>query len=161
MNDSERLFLEAGAFRVDPDGSIWRVNGGEVRAEKKGRYRQVAFGPASARRYVYAHRIVYLVHHGDIPDGMQINHKDGDKWNNHPGNLELATPGENSRHAIRVLGVNIGEKHGMSKLSNRDVREIRRLCRQGVTRRRIAERFKIDPGNVTKIAQRKTWQHVQ
>jgi hypothetical protein len=146
---------------VDPDGSIWRVNGGEVRAEKKGRYQQVAFGPASARRYVYAHRIVYLVHHGDIPDGMQINHKDGDKWNNHPKNLELATPGENSRHAIRVLGVNIGEKHGMSKLTSRDVREIRRLCKEGrLSFQEIARRFGVDPSNVTRIRQRQTWKHV-
>jgi len=164
MNKHEKLFLElveTGDFAVDNQGRIWRCNGKVVRAEKKGRYLQVGFGPAKARRYVYAHRIVYLVHHGDIPDGMQINHKDGDKWNNHPRNLEATTPGENTRHATRVLGVNVGERHGNSKLTGRDVREIRRLCAEGrLSFREIADRFGVVPSNVTRIRQHKTWKHV-
>jgi hypothetical protein len=67
---------------------------------------------------------------------------------------ELATPGENSRHAIRVLGTNIGEKHGRSTLTNRDVREIRRLRKEGrLSFQEIAKRFGVDPSTVPRIRQ--------
>ena len=164
MNETEEIFLELvekGQFSVDEEGRIWRHNGHVQRAEKKGRYLQVGFGPKKERRYIYAHRAVCLAHHGDIPGGMQINHKDGDKHNNHPDNLECVSHAENGRHACRILGLNRGEKHGASKLTGKDVREIRRLCDEGrLSRREIAERYGVDRSNITLIAQRKTWRHV-
>ena len=70
---------------------------------------------------------------------------------------ELATPGENSRHAIRVLGSNIGEKHGRSTLTNLDVREICRLRKEGrLSFQEIANRFGVDPSTVPRIRQHQT-----
>lgn len=39
----------------------------------------------------YLHRAVYKAAFGEIPDGMQVHHKDGNKLNNHPSNYELLT----------------------------------------------------------------------
>lgn len=45
------------------------------------------------------HRQVWIDHHGEIPQGFQIHHKDGDKGNNDIANLECVTPREHSeRH---------------------------------------------------------------
>lgn len=41
------------------------------------------------------HRVVYVWHHGDIPQGMVVDHIDNDKTNNHKDNLQLLTPYEN------------------------------------------------------------------
>ena len=46
-------------------------------------------------KHALVHRLVYMAHIGDIPDGLQINHKDENKKNNCIENLELLTPREN------------------------------------------------------------------
>lgn len=38
---------------------------------------------------IHAHRWVWINHHGAIPKGMDIHHKDGDKSNNEIENLEM------------------------------------------------------------------------
>ena len=46
-----------------------------------------------------AHRMIWESVHGPIPDGMQINHKNGIKHDNRICNLEVVTPSENTKHA--------------------------------------------------------------
>ncbi len=43
----------------------------------------------SQKRYRMEHDVVWEKHFGNIPKGMQIHHKDGDKTNNDISNLEL------------------------------------------------------------------------
>lgn len=43
-----------------------------------------------------AHRIIYEIHFGPIPEGCQIDHIDGNKSNNNLENLRLASRTENS-----------------------------------------------------------------
>lgn len=41
------------------------------------------------------HRLVWIFFNGAIPEGVMIDHRDGDKLNNHPSNLRLATNADN------------------------------------------------------------------
>ena len=43
------------------------------------------------------HCLVWEEHYGEIPEGMQIHHIDGDKTNNDISNLQLVTPLEHKR----------------------------------------------------------------
>lgn len=55
-------------------------------------------------KHRYVHRLVaeyFIPNPLNLP---QVNHKDGDKQNNSVNNLEWCTSGDNTRHAIKVLG---------------------------------------------------------
>jgi hypothetical protein len=58
---------------------------------------------------VGAHRLAWIYIHRSIPEGMEIDHIDGDKRNNSIANLRLATPVDNARNcgprAHNKLGV--------------------------------------------------------
>lgn len=95
-----------------------------------------------------AHRLVMLVFVG--PSDLDVNHKDGDKLNNHLDNLEYVTPKENIRHAIDVLGKKFGPLPGQSQPTKQD-EEIRALAAAGVNQREIARRFQISQPLVSYI----------
>lgn len=60
---------------------------------------------------VRVHNLVAETFLGKKPFGSQVNHKDGNKLNNTPGNLEYISQTENLRHAFRTgLMKNVGRK---------------------------------------------------
>jgi transposase len=52
-------------------------------------------------RHEHVHTLVAAAFLGPRPQGFQVNHKDGDRENPRPENLEYVTPTENSRHGVR------------------------------------------------------------
>lgn len=51
----------------------------------------------------YAHRIAWVMMHGPIAPGMQVDHIDGDGANNKAANLRLVTDRENKRNQRRMV----------------------------------------------------------
>lgn len=51
-----------------------------------------------------AHRIIWIMHFGEIPDGMVIDHVDNNGTNNLLSNLRLATRQENNRNSVKRKG---------------------------------------------------------
>jgi hypothetical protein len=65
------------------------------------------------------HRIVYMMHYGEIPDGMEIDHIDGDTLNNRIENLRLVTPSQNCWNRGKQKDNKSGFK-GVRKISGKD-----------------------------------------
>ncbi len=103
------------------------------------------------------HRMVVEAFIGPIPDGMQVNHRDGNKQNNHLDNLEICTHSQNQLHRHRVLGQNNGENHPRAKLKEEDVHAIRSMAAEGITQQALADRFGVDRTAVSLIVRRKNW----
>ena len=65
---------------------------------KEGGYYRVNIGGS----HQYVHRLVALAFFDEDITGMDVNHIDGDHWNNHVSNLEIVTRKENIRHAYQA-----------------------------------------------------------
>lgn len=88
------------------------------RIESNG-YLRVAIIVGKKIRHKTIHSLVAEAVYGPRPEGYQVNHKDGNKLNNHPDNLEYVTPQQNTLHSIEMgtfvplQKVYEGKDHGM------------------------------------------------
>lgn len=114
------------------------------------------------RRYRFSiHRLVAIAFVPGFEEDKVVNHIDGDKINNDPSNLEWVMPGENSTHAwMTELVDNRGERSGLAKLNDSQVRAIRRLFTHGVSIGAIARIAQVSSAAVTKIRDHKSWAHL-
>jgi hypothetical protein len=58
----------------------------------------------------YAHRLIWIYHHGDIESGLEIDHVNGDKADNRIVNLRLASHAQNSRNVSKRSNNSSGHK---------------------------------------------------
>lgn len=113
------------------------------------------------------HSIVATAWIGGRPEGLEVNHKDGNKRNNRLENLEYVSHSENIRHAYGMGLIQAvppcckGENHGGSKLSESQVREVRRMYKEGETQSSIAIRFAVSVQLISLVVLRKRWAHVK
>lgn len=121
------------------------------------------YGHFSVRgKIVKAHRWIYELCCGPIPEGMVIRHKCDNPSCVNPRHLTIGTHQDNindrqerGRYADRQ-----GEKHPLRKISEADVHDIRRAAELGESHRSIAERFRIGSQQVGKIVRRENWGHI-
>jgi len=106
------------------------------------------------------HRLV-AIHFVPNPENKpEVNHKDGDKLNNHAYNLEWMTHKENFDHAYGNLFDNKGENHGNSKLTNKQVSVIKKRLSEGESYSSIAQDYPVSRHTINYIALERTWRHV-
>lgn len=111
---AEELFLSllGTVFEIDAEGRVWRIGvqrQGVVesceprRAEYRATngYLRVRFRCYGIRVRVSAHRVVARYFFGEIARHHVVDHKDGERDNNHPHNLETVTQKVNVIRGVR------------------------------------------------------------
>lgn len=88
-----------------------------------------------------------------------VNHKDGDKLNNHPSNLELCSRSENNYHAYATgLKNSTGEMNGRAKITKQIAENIKaEIIPYQLTRRMIAQKYGVSKSTVDKVLSGEVW----
>jgi hypothetical protein len=165
-------------YRVDFDGSIWSCLPANGRGRlPDGVWRRAEYfrcvntkKPTDGYLFVHfkgqsirSHRVVYRMLIGPLDPALQINHKNGNKLDNRPENLELVTQSENLKHAYKHglnPGSGRGSKNTNAKLTEDQVREIHRLRAAGVRPSVIGRQFGLNPARISIICAGREWPHV-
>jgi len=110
-----------------------------------------------------AHRASYIIHIGEIPDGMHVLHNcpGGDnRICSNPKHLWIGTNDDNVADMV-AKGRNIkGESHYLHKLTAQQIVEIKQLLYMGIKHKEIAKKFDINRSTVGSIKNKKSWKSV-
>ena len=166
-------------YRVGDDGSVWsrlkqrnrtgwrdtsRAFGEwhRLKLGRRGQYKyvSVSFCRDGTVAYRYVHRIVLEIFVGKCPAGMECLHGDGNNINNKLSNLRWGTSTENKADQVRHGTSLRGQAIGSAKLTEDDVREIRRFVARGERVTHVGRLFGVTHNQVKRIVTRECWAHI-
>lgn len=118
--------------------------------------------------YIAAHRFSYASSVGPIVGGLWVLHHCDTRRCVRPDHLFLGDRADNTADMVtrrrqghdNYPGKNAGSTHGMSKLTEQDVLDIRRRRAEGETGVSLARVFGVSDGLITMIVKRRRWSHI-
>ena len=149
-----------GLYRISNKGRLYRKNFGVIKLQKdKDGYAIYRLSIRHVEKTAKIHRIV--AEHFLGVSRLLVNHKDGIKNNNWVSNLEWVTSKQNSEHA-RLMGfTRRGEQVSNSKLTEKEVRQLRAEYSCGdVLQRQLALKFGVSRNHISRIILRQRWAHI-
>ena len=143
--------------RVDvkePD-ECWNWTGSRNQAGWHGQWR------SADGRIELTHRAAWRLMKGEIPNGLFVLHRCDNPACVNPTHLFLGTQSDNcndmwAKGRARPK-TNKGESHGMARLTEDLVREIRTSKESGVE---LAARLSLSPTTICDVRKRRTWKHL-
>lgn len=162
-----RMFVlpNLSSYLIDSQGNVWSVKTGKfMKPQKTKDYLRIRLvGDDGSRKCYSVHLLVMEAFNPKPKEGLEVNHKDGNKENNSIDNLEWVTHSGNMKHAY-VSGLQIpvnGESHGKSKLTEALVISIRTEYQTGsYTQKDLAQRFGVNKSTISRVISNKIWTHV-
>lgn len=153
-------------YFVNESGDVFSMKKGNIKKLKgnnaaKG-YLQVCIWNNNKAKFVYVHRLVAQTFIPNPDSKPEVNHKNGIKTDNRLENLEWNTSKENINHAHKLgLSNAIGENHGMAKLTEEDVLQIRELrSKKTFNQTKLAEMYGVSNQLISNIINNKRWKHI-
>lgn len=163
MNDAQ---IERFLSKVDRSGECWLWRG-QIGASG---YGKIAFRSAGDRRYLRAHRVAWILEHGDIPGGLLVCHKCDNRACVRVDHLFLGTSLDNTLDAkckgrlrtgpMPASALRRGERNAHAKLDADKVIEMRRLASTGIVQAEIGRRFGIKQAQVSAVVTGRSWSHI-
>ena len=132
----------------------------------RGRYGRFYLGLINGRRqYIQAHHYAWERANRPLRPGEIVRHICDNPPCVRPDHLAVGSYSDNMRDAAaknRIRGSvhGKGEQHRYAKLTDDAVRAIRDALSHGETQRIVAERFSVNPSQISRIASGARWRHV-
>ena len=109
------------------------------------------------KKKVIVSRMVYSTYGKNSVDNLVVRHIDGDKLNNHISNLKIGTVLDNNRDKQRHGTQCRGSNHGIAKLKECDIPDIRN---RDIPIKKLMKKYGISKSLVDKIRAREIWKHI-
>jgi hypothetical protein len=124
-------------------------------------YRKVKLSKDSIEKSFRVHRLVAENFLSNPESKLEVNHINGIKNDNRVENLEWSTSSENTIHALnnKLKISQKGSEHGMSKLTEIDVIEIRKIGRNK-TLKEVSKIYSVSESLISNVLLNKIWNHV-
>lgn len=97
---------------------------------------------------IRVHRMVAECYLENFDPALTINHKDGNKCNNHVDNLECVSIADNLRHAYSTGLIRRTKKDNRKRI---DKEEVKRLFKQYQSRTKVAKILNVSRTSISKI----------
>ena len=148
--------LKLSDYTITENGDVINNKSKRVlKAQKNGKgYLRVSI----SGRLEFVHRLVAQKYIPNPENKPQVNHKDGNKLNNHYANLEWVTNYENRQHACEMGLHPYGENAPNAKLTLKDVEFIRS---SDFTSKELAKMFNVSYSQITSIRRGIGWKIVE
>lgn len=111
------------------------------------------------KKLILVHRYSFFLHHGYWPTPCCLHSCDNPLCVN-PAHLREGTNQDNSNDAVARNRRPKGERHACSRLTENQIREIRKCVANGASQASMARRFDVHPGTVFAIVHRTSWYHI-
>lgn len=128
----------------------WKAVKAQIRKPPKTGYFRIPF----RGRMYYGHRMVAKAWVPNPKELLEINHKDGNKLNNSPKNLEWTTRKENIQHSIKLGLKPVGNRAWNARLSTQAVMEIRQRRKQGEKCTKLAKEYGVAHATISRISRK-------
>lgn len=145
--------------RVEKTDNCWIWRGG-VNSRGYGNFAFRKNGKVINNR---AHRFAYILSEGKVPLNLMVCHKCNNPLCVRPDHLYMGSGSDNVQDAI-ISGLwnpPQGEKNGMSKLTEKEVRKIRKMFASGnYYQKELANIFGVMRENISQIVNKRSWAHI-
>jgi len=155
-----------GNLVAKPDGTIWRHSRGvwrraNLHGDRHG-YSVVKVRESGQNRNLLVHTAILSAFVGPRPSGGVCRHLDGNRSNNRLENLCWGTVRENYADAVCHGTAMVGSLQSQSKLTEDEVREIRRRAKSGPygVQQELAREFGVSHTVISHVVSGKAWCHV-
>lgn len=138
-------------YEVSSFGRIRNVRTKRIRTiQSRARYLRLSYWDKPAKRwgYAYVHDLVAVAFLGDKPDGVTVDHVDGDSHNNGWRNIQYL-----------YLDLNASKQAG-GKLSPGMVQTIKRGLAEGQLGVHLARVYGVSPSMISKIRLGQRWKRI-
>lgn len=150
-------------YRINEEGKVLLENN-KIKAtsiNNKG-YERITLSESGKKKSFSIHRLVAL-HFISNPNNLPyVNHKDGNKLNNHVNNLEWCSNSFNLKHAYNNnLKSAKGEQNGRCKITESIAKEIKEKANSGKYKLiNLTKEYNVSPTLISEIKRGVKWSHI-
>lgn len=146
---------------TDSVGHIYIVRERIIKPWKAGRgYFAVTLSKNGKTKASYVHLLVAMAFISNPNNFPTINHINGNKLDNSVGNLEWVSYSYNNQHAYDIGLHKKGEEQYRAKLTEENVREIKRLGKYA-TYQQIGDKYHVSQATIRDVLIGKTWKNIK